>query len=60
MKIKALGHVVLRVTDRERAESFYGGVLGLPICAPAVMDGTGCRTTTMLDPPLSWSRDLHV
>jgi catechol 2,3-dioxygenase len=33
MKITSLGHVVLRVTDRERAERFYNGVLGLPICA---------------------------
>lgn len=33
MKIKALGHVVLRVRDRERAERFYNGVLGLPVCA---------------------------
>jgi catechol 2,3-dioxygenase len=33
MKIKALGHVVLRVTDCARAEAFYGGVLGLPVCA---------------------------
>src|SRR5215471_15349235 len=33
MKIKSLGHVVVRVSDRERAEQFYGGVLGLPICA---------------------------
>lgn len=33
MKIRSLGHVVLRVTDLERAEHFYGGVLGLPICA---------------------------
>ena len=33
MKIKALGHVVVRVTDRERAERFYGGVPGLPLCA---------------------------
>ena len=33
MKIKALGHVVLRVTDRDRAERFYNGILGLPICA---------------------------
>ena len=33
MKIKALGHVVLRVTDCARAEQFYGGVLGLPVCA---------------------------
>ena len=33
MKIKSLGHVVLRVTDRARAEQFYNGVLGIPICA---------------------------
>jgi len=33
MKISSLGHVVLRVTDRERAERFYGGVLGLQVCA---------------------------
>ena len=33
MKIRSLGHVVIRVTDRERAERFYGGVLGLPLCA---------------------------
>jgi len=33
MKIKSLGHVVLRVSDRSRAEKFYNGVLGLPICA---------------------------
>jgi len=33
MKIKALGHVVLRVTDRARSEHFYNVVLGLPICA---------------------------
>ena len=33
MKIKALGHVVLRVTDRDRAERFYGDLLGLPLCA---------------------------
>lgn len=33
MKVKALGHVVLRVTDLKRAEDFYGGLLGLPLCA---------------------------
>jgi catechol 2,3-dioxygenase len=33
MKIKQLGHVVLRVSDAARAEQFYNGVLGLPICA---------------------------
>jgi len=33
MRIKALGHVVLRVTDTKRAEQFYNGVLGLPVCA---------------------------
>jgi len=33
MKIKALRHMVVRVTDRARAEKFYNGVLGLPIIA---------------------------
>jgi catechol 2,3-dioxygenase len=39
MQIKALGHVVLRVTNCERAERFYGGVLGLPLCARFDQDG---------------------
>ncbi|WP_309604067.1 VOC family protein [Phenylobacterium sp.] len=39
MRIQALGHVVLRVTDRARAEKFYNGVLGLPICARNDEDG---------------------
>jgi catechol 2,3-dioxygenase-like lactoylglutathione lyase family enzyme len=39
MKIKALGHVVLRVTDCARAEQFYNGVLGLPVCARFDQDG---------------------
>ena len=39
MNIKALGHVVLRVTDRERAEQFYGDFLGLPLCARFDEDG---------------------
>ena len=39
MKIKALGHVVLRVTDQARAERFYSGVLGLPIMARFDQDG---------------------
>ncbi len=33
MKVQALGHVVLRVRNQQRAEEFYNGVLGLPICA---------------------------
>ena len=33
MKIHALGHVVVRVTDLDRAERFYNGLLGLPIIA---------------------------
>jgi len=33
MKVRALGHVVLKVTDIERSEQFYAGVLGLPVCA---------------------------
>src|SRR2546427_548311 len=39
MKIKSLGHVVLRVTDLSRAEKFYGGLLGLPLCAHYDQDG---------------------
>ena len=33
MKVERLGHVVLKVRDRERAERFYEGVLGLPVAA---------------------------
>jgi catechol 2,3-dioxygenase len=33
MKIQALGHVVLKVRNQERAEAFYGGILGMPIVA---------------------------
>ena len=39
MKINALGHVVLKVTDLERAEDFYNGLLGLPVCARFDQDG---------------------
>ena len=31
MQIQTLGHVVLKVRDAQRAESFYGGTLGIPI-----------------------------
>lgn len=33
MKIQALGHVVIKVRNRERAERFYNGLLGIPIAA---------------------------
>jgi catechol 2,3-dioxygenase len=39
MKVQSLGHVVVRVADRERAERFYGDLLGLPICARYDKDG---------------------
>lgn len=39
MRIKSLGHVVVKVANRERAERFYNGVLGLPICARYDQDG---------------------
>ena len=39
MKIKSLGHVVIKVTNRERAEQFYGDMLGLPRCARLDEDG---------------------
>ncbi len=33
MKIQSLGHVVIKVRNRERAEKFYNEILGLPIVA---------------------------
>jgi catechol 2,3-dioxygenase len=39
MKIKSLGHVVIRVRDLERSEKFYSEVLGLPVCAHYLRDG---------------------
>ena len=33
MEIQSLGHVVLKVRDRDRAEAFYEGVLGLRVAA---------------------------
>jgi catechol 2,3-dioxygenase len=33
VKIEQLGHVVIKVRNRDRAERFYGDVLGLPIVA---------------------------
>jgi catechol 2,3-dioxygenase len=33
MKIEALGHVVIKVRDQQRAEEFYNGLLGMPIVA---------------------------
>lgn len=33
MQIKALGHVVIRVSEIERSEAFYKDILGLEVCA---------------------------
>ena len=33
MKVQSLGHVVLRVTDLQRSEEFYNGLLGMDVCA---------------------------
>ena len=33
MEVRQLGHVVLKVRDRERSERFYTEVLGLPVAA---------------------------
>jgi len=43
MKIQSLGHVVLKVTDLDRSEQFYNGVLGMPVCAR--FDEQGMRMT---------------
>ena len=47
MKINSLGHVVIRVTDLERSEAFYNGVLGLPICAYFDQDGMQMTSFTL-------------
>ena len=39
MKIQSLGHVVLKVGSLARAEPFYAGLLGLPVCARFDQDG---------------------
>src|SRR5579864_495830 len=33
MKVQQLGHAVIKVRNRERAETFYGEVLSMPIVA---------------------------
>jgi catechol 2,3-dioxygenase len=33
MRVRSLGHVVLKVRDQQRAERFYNGLLGIPIAA---------------------------
>ena len=33
MKLQSLGHVVLNVSNLERSETFYNGILGMPVCA---------------------------
>ena len=43
MKIKSLGHVVLKVADLGRSEAFYSGLLGLPVCAR--FDENGMKMT---------------
>ena len=43
MKVQSLGHVVLKVTDLNRSEQFYSGVLGMPVCAR--FDDQGMKMT---------------
>jgi len=47
MKIQALGHVVVRVRNLERAETFYRDVLGLPVCAHYDRDGLNMAFFTL-------------
>ena len=42
MKVQALGHVVIKVRNRERAERFYNALLGIPIA------------TRMAEPPMTF------
>ena len=43
MKVESLGHVVLKVSDIDRSEQFYNGVLGMTVCAR--MDERGMKMT---------------
>lgn len=45
MNVQSLGHVVLKVRNRQRAEDFYNGVLGIPIAARH--DGMGMTFFTL-------------
>ena len=63
MHVQALGHVVLKVRDAQRAEHFYGGTLGIPVAGrvadPVPM--TSSRSVTITTSP-SWnsvSTDHH-
>jgi catechol 2,3-dioxygenase len=49
MKIKSLGHVVIRVSDLARSEAFYRDVLGLPVCAHYDKDGLNMAFFTLGD-----------
>jgi catechol-2,3-dioxygenase len=49
MKIKSLGHVVIRVRNLERSEAFYRDVLGLPVCAHYDQDGLKMAFFTLGD-----------
>jgi len=49
MEIKSLGHVVIRVSDLVRAEAFYRGTLGLPVCARYNKDGLNAVFFTLGD-----------
>ena len=33
MRVRSLGHVVIKVRNQQRAEAFYSGLLGIPIAA---------------------------
>ena len=49
MKIKSLGHVVIRVRDLKKSEAFYRDVLGLPVCAHYDKDGLNMAFFTLGD-----------
>ena len=61
MKIKSLGHVVIRVKDLQRSEKLYSEVLGLPVCAHFKQDGMNMAFFTLgnhHDFAISESKDL--
>lgn len=47
VKIKSLGHVVVRVSNLSRSEAFYQDVLGLNVCAHYTRNGANMAFFTL-------------
>ena len=55
MKVRSLGHVVIKVRDQQRAEAFHNGLLGISIAVryatPRLAAASGQRGCMRVVPP---------